>query len=73
MNTSDLSNSRQDIAPALKMDVQDNKKVDFRDFLADSLREACTSAPKDVDLVDRCLAAVLPICNAAETKKLLNE
>ena len=55
------------------MDVQDNQQVDFRDFLKDCLGEACTSAPKDVDLVERCLAAVLPICNAAETKELLNK
>ena len=55
------------------MDVRDNEQVDFRDFLEESLREACTSIPKDVKLVERCLGAVLPICDTAETKKLLNE
>ena len=55
------------------MDVQHNEQVEFRDFLEESLREACTSIPKDVELVKRCLAAVLPICDTAETKKLLNK
>ena len=54
-------------------DVQDNEQVDARDFLEESLREACTSAPKDMELEERCLAAVLPICNTAETNKLLNK
>ena len=56
------------------MDVQHNsEQVNFRDFLEESLQEACTSAPKDVEtLEERCLAAVLPICDTAETKKLLN-
>ena len=54
-------------------DVQDNEQVDARDFLEESLREACTSAPKDMELEERCLAAVLPICETAETKKLLNK
>ena len=55
------------------MDVPDNEQVEFRDFLEESLREACTSGAKDVELEERCLAAVLPICNTAETKKLLNK
>ena len=56
------------------MDVWDNEQVDFRNFLEESLREACTSAlAKDVELVERCLGAVLPICDTAETKKLLNK
>ena len=54
--------------------VQDNEQVDARDFLEESdLREACTSAPKDMELEERCLAAVLPICDTAETKKLSNK
>ena len=54
-------------------DVQDNEQVDARDLLEESLREACTSARKDMELEERCLAAVLPIRNTAETNKLLNK
>lgn len=59
------------------MDVEHHEDVDFRTFAEKLLKKVllkktCTGdAPGDI--LDQCLKAVLPSCNAPETKKALKK
>jgi len=57
--------------PIVEMDVKRNKKVDFRKFLRHSLRKVCTR--EGPDILERCLHAVLPVCNDAQTRAFLED
>lgn len=48
-----------------------NDKADFRTFTV-FLKKICIGDASD-DILDQCLMAALPICNAQETKILLRD
>jgi hypothetical protein len=56
------------------LNVEHNNKVDVRTFLQVLLKKTYISdAPAPNDILDRCLKAVLPICEEHDTRELLIE
>jgi len=65
--------SLPNVTPLLKMDIERHDKVDFRSFTERLLKKVLLKGDAPGDILDQCLKAVLPSCNAPETKKALQE
>ncbi|KAG5649466.1 hypothetical protein H0H81_003655 [Sphagnurus paluster] len=57
--------------PLLHKDIEDHEQCGFVPMLTEFLKRCRPEGPKanDSDLLDKCLDAVLPICNSDSVKK----